>query len=192
MNTHTKGILVYLLIAFGFAWANWESRLSALASESNTSQFYGLILAAPSAFAPALATFIVRKWVTREGFGDAGLRIDLSKWRYYLVAWLLPLFIVGCIVVLSPICWTGQSLISRLYAVFSIWLQMGISASLLRYPWSFCSCPGLFPPFLNRACLVWRGVRLARLSAIAAVPWSSARERLSARDSFWAVLALPS
>jgi len=46
-------------------------------------QFFAL----PGTFSPAIAAFIVRKWVTHEGFGDAGLRSNLkTKWRYYLVA----------------------------------------------------------------------------------------------------------
>jgi uncharacterized protein len=63
----------------------------------------------PSAFAPAFAAFVVRKWVTREGFADAGLRLNLSKWRYYLVGWLLPVALVGSIVVLAPLFGIGKA-----------------------------------------------------------------------------------
>jgi hypothetical protein len=35
-------------------------------------------LALPGTFAPAIAAFIVRKWVTRESFGDAGLKPNLK------------------------------------------------------------------------------------------------------------------
>ena len=31
----------------------------------------------PVVFVPAIATFVVRKWITREGFADAGLRLNL-------------------------------------------------------------------------------------------------------------------
>ena len=55
----------------------------------------------PGAFAPAFATIVVRKWITREGFGDAGLRLHLRKWRYYLFAWLLPLPVLAFIVAAS-------------------------------------------------------------------------------------------
>jgi membrane protease YdiL (CAAX protease family) len=37
-------------------------------------------------FAPALAAFVVRRFVTREGFADAGLRVGPR--RAYVVAWL--------------------------------------------------------------------------------------------------------
>jgi len=52
----------------------------------------------PGAFAPAIAAIIVRKWITREGFADAGLGLRLRGWPYYLAGWLLPLFVVGVIV----------------------------------------------------------------------------------------------
>jgi membrane protease YdiL (CAAX protease family) len=106
MNTRTKGIVVYLLIAFGLAWIPWELVIRhGISVHSAMFQFASL----PSAFAPAFAAFVVRKWVTREGFADAGLRLNLSKWRYYLVGWLLPVVVVGCIVVLAPLLRIGRA-----------------------------------------------------------------------------------
>lgn len=106
MNTRTKGIVVYLLIAFALAWIPWEIVIRlGVSVRTPTFQFASL----PSAFAPAFAAFVVRKWVTREGFADAGLRLNLSKWRYYLVGWLLPLAVVGCIVVLAPMLGLGKA-----------------------------------------------------------------------------------
>jgi len=106
MNTRTKGIVVYLLIAFGLAWIPWEIVIRhGISVHSAMFQFASL----PSAFAPAFAAFVVRKWVTREGFADAGLRLNLSKWRYYLVGWLLPVVVVGCIVVLAPLLRIGRA-----------------------------------------------------------------------------------
>jgi membrane protease YdiL (CAAX protease family) len=91
MNTKTKGIVVFLLIAFGLAWALWEIPIRLGVAITNPLFQY---IALPGAFSPAIAALIVRKWVTREGFGDAGLNPHLlSKWRYYLFAWLLPLFV---------------------------------------------------------------------------------------------------
>lgn len=44
------------------------------------------------AFSPAVAAVVVRRWVTREGFADAGLRPRLRQGAgYYLFAWLFPL-----------------------------------------------------------------------------------------------------
>ncbi len=57
----------------------------------------------PGAFAPAFACIVVRKWVTREGFSDAGLHPNLKKWRYYLVGWILPLAVTVIIIVLAVV-----------------------------------------------------------------------------------------
>ena len=117
MNTRTKGIVVYLLIAFGLAWIPWEIVIRhGISVRTPMFQFAAL----PSAFAPAFAAFVVRKWVTREGFADAGLRLNLSKWRYYLVGWLLPLVVVGCIVVLAPLLGLGKADLSMMRGVKTI------------------------------------------------------------------------
>src|ERR1700722_15012401 len=90
-----KGVLAFLFLAFGIAWGSWEFLLPK--TSANLALFE--LAAAPGAFAPALATFIVRKWVTREGFGDAGLALNLRKWPYYLIAWFLPFGVVAFIVI---------------------------------------------------------------------------------------------
>ncbi|MGD0866287.1 MAG: type II CAAX endopeptidase family protein [Rhizomicrobium sp.] len=91
----TKGIAVYLIIAFGIAWVSWAFIPHSSAANPTLLTLYVL----PGAFAPALATFIVRKWITREGFGDAGLGLHLRKWRYYLFGWFLPFPVLAFIVV---------------------------------------------------------------------------------------------
>ena len=105
MNNKTRGIAVYLLIAFGMAWIAWEIPLQfGLSPRSPLFQLAAL----PGAFAPAVAALIVRKWVTREGFADAGLRLNLRKWPYYLFAWLLPLIVTLVIVVLAIVLGVSQ------------------------------------------------------------------------------------
>src|ERR1039458_9832743 len=101
-----KGVIAYLVIAFGMAWAFWEIPIR-LGFSLNNPLFK--IASFPAVFAPAIAAFIVRKWITREGFADAGLRLNLRKWPYYIVAWLLPLVVVGCIVVLAPLLGLGEA-----------------------------------------------------------------------------------
>ena len=94
MERPSKGILSFLAIAFGLAWFAWELPvLMGVTLTPRTFQLYTL----PGSFAPAIAAIVVRKWITREGFGDAGLRLDVSRWRYFLVAWLAPLAIV-CVI----------------------------------------------------------------------------------------------
>src|SRR5262245_8542216 len=50
---------------------------------------------APGACCPALATFIVRKWITREGFDDLKLRLSGGRWLLYVLALLMPLVVVA-------------------------------------------------------------------------------------------------
>lgn len=99
MDNKSKGIIIYLLITFGMAWAFWCIPL--LLGLTLRSPFYVLLLV-PGAFSPAIAASIVRKWITCEGFADACLRLNLRRnWPYYLVAWLSPLAVVAIIVILA-------------------------------------------------------------------------------------------
>ena len=95
MSANLKGISAYLLIAFALAWILWEIALE-IGPSIRDPLFQLAIL--PGAMAPAVAAFVVRKWVTKEGFADAGLRVNLVRWRYYLAACLLPL-VVGSVIV---------------------------------------------------------------------------------------------
>lgn len=88
------GVASYLVLAFGLAWIPWLLLLPKTVG-SDLTRFE--LLAFPGAFAPAIATFIVRKWITREGFADAGLGLHLGKWPYYLFGLLLPFAVVAFI-----------------------------------------------------------------------------------------------
>ncbi len=83
MHTHAstnhdtrRGITVFLLIAFGLSWLPFAPVLV------GGDPLPALLMP----FAPAIAAFVVRKWITREGFADAGLRPGLRHWRLYLLA----------------------------------------------------------------------------------------------------------
>lgn len=82
-----RGVLVYLVLTFGVSWAAMVV----------VARVLGLSLANPLpqlsfALVPALAAIVVRRWVTREGFGDAGLAPRFrAGWPYYLAAWFGPL-----------------------------------------------------------------------------------------------------
>jgi len=96
-----RGIIAYLLIAFAMAWSFWCIPLLFGLTLRSPSYFLFLL---PGAFSPAIAAVVVRKWVTREGFADAGLRLNfLNNRRYYMIAWLLPLLVVAIIVLLAVI-----------------------------------------------------------------------------------------
>lgn len=99
------GIAAYLILTFGIAWGAWEMLLPRAATvDIRLFQIYAL----PGALAPALASFVVRKWITREGFGDAGLALNLRQWRYYLIAWFLPFAVVAFIVLGAGILGLGH------------------------------------------------------------------------------------
>lgn len=78
-SQNKKGVFAYILIVYGLAWALWEAVLLGLPADSHLFQ----LAIIPGAMAPAVAVVVVRKWVTREGFADAGLRLHLDRWRYY-------------------------------------------------------------------------------------------------------------
>lgn len=90
---------MFLAISFGATWAYWFlARL-----------VWGLslldpLVQLPSAFLPAIAAVVVRRWVTREGFADAGLR---PRWRVargsYMIAALGPLAIAAAAVALAAL-----------------------------------------------------------------------------------------
>jgi membrane protease YdiL (CAAX protease family) len=95
----SKGVIAYLLLSFGVAWLLWEA---AFRLGFGTGSPYFQLAILPGAFAPALAALIVRAAVTREGFGDAGLRPNLRHgWKYYLLGWLFPLAAVVVISLLA-------------------------------------------------------------------------------------------
>lgn len=106
MSKRTKGIVAYLAIAFGLAWLLWEIMLR-LGGFAGTSLSQIAIL--PGAFAPAIAAIVVRKWVTGEGFSNAGMRPHLRQnWKYYLIGLFLPFVVTSIIVGLAIITGAGK------------------------------------------------------------------------------------
>jgi membrane protease YdiL (CAAX protease family) len=90
-----RGVIVFLILAFGIAWISWE--IPVRLGLAVTSPLFQLA-AVPGAFAPAIAAVIVRVFVTREGFADAGLKLPFKRWPYFLFALLLPYMVVAAIV----------------------------------------------------------------------------------------------
>ncbi|TQF07925.1 CPBP family intramembrane metalloprotease [Kitasatospora acidiphila] len=91
MNDRTKGITVFLAMAFGFGWG-WLllARLVLRLSLVNP------LVQLPFAMLPAVAAVVVRRWVTREGFRDAGLALRWRRaWPSYLAAWFGPLLLTA-------------------------------------------------------------------------------------------------
>src|SRR5215813_13230163 len=107
MSTRMKGIVVYLILALGIAWGIWAIAWWRGALDTSLE---GQAVVAAGAFAPALAAMIVRALITREGFADAGLRPRFRHaWFHYLLAWLLPLPVVGVIVALAMLLGLSQT-----------------------------------------------------------------------------------
>ncbi|MEH6373532.1 type II CAAX endopeptidase family protein [Streptomyces sp. KLMMK] len=86
-TTRRKGVAAFLVICFGASWAYvFTARFACGLSLENP------LVQLPFGLMPAIAATVVRRWVTKEGFADSGLRLRLrSAWPYYLVAWLGPL-----------------------------------------------------------------------------------------------------
>src|SRR4051812_48896547 len=100
MSIRAKGVLVYLAITFGVTWSYlFFARLVLDLSLVNP------LVQLPGAFVPAIAAIVVRRWVTREGFADAGLVLRLrAAWPYWLLAWLGPLGLFAITAGLAAAC----------------------------------------------------------------------------------------
>jgi uncharacterized protein len=93
-----KALFWFLAISFLPAWISWEM---AIGSGLDVLSWQMQLFLVPGACCPALATFVVRKWITREGFDDLKPRLGGGRWVFYLLAWVLPLFVVGAMAALG-------------------------------------------------------------------------------------------
>ncbi|MFM1731071.1 CPBP family intramembrane glutamic endopeptidase [Prescottella soli] len=91
-SVRTRGVGWFLVLAFAVSWIPWAIVWAAGYSLDNL-----VVQLLTAAFVPALAAIVTRRWITREGFADAGARPRLSEaWSSYLIAALLP---VGVLVI---------------------------------------------------------------------------------------------
>jgi membrane protease YdiL (CAAX protease family) len=108
MAQHAKGVKWYIIIAFVITWAvalliyvlhiPLPESTAAMAAVPAPLMLLSLL----GSFGPAIAAFVVRKWITREGFADAGLSLNLrGGWKYYLAAFFFPLLVVPVAVVVA-------------------------------------------------------------------------------------------
>src|ERR1700684_3885625 len=84
-SVNWRGIILYLAICFGLTWGV-EIAALALGVRFAVLTKTTVNLLAIVMFIPAASAFIVRHWLTREGFASAGLR--LGAWRPYLLVLL--------------------------------------------------------------------------------------------------------
>jgi uncharacterized protein len=154
MTMKTRGVLAYLLLAFGLAWSTiFVARLLLGLSLENS------LVQIPIAFSPAIAAVIVRRWITREGFGDAGLALHLrSGWVYYLAAWLFPLIAVGMVIWLATVLGISHPDLSQLGTLFpGVQLPGWVGLLLLM------GVPILMMPLFWGEEFGWRGYLQVRL-----------------------------
>ncbi|WP_106401551.1 CPBP family intramembrane glutamic endopeptidase [Actinocorallia populi] len=153
-GTTGRGVAVFLAIAFVPAWAwlligHFLFGLSALDP----------LLQLPFAFAPAVAAFIVRRWVTGEGFADAGLALRLRASRpQYLIAWTGPFVLVAATVLVAVALGVEAPALSELDGLASGvpgWITLPVLAVALliltplyggeEFGWTGYLRPRLFP-----------------------------------------------
>jgi membrane protease YdiL (CAAX protease family) len=137
-------VTVFLALAFVLAWMPFLG--FAVGAEG-----VGPIL---MPVAPAIACFVVRRWVTREGFADAGLRPRLRHWPIYLLALLWP---VGAALI-APLVTLTLGLAPAGYTL--PWGSSAPSWSMLAL-WALLSV--LVTPLVLGEELGWRGYLLLRL-----------------------------
>jgi uncharacterized protein len=81
----SRGVVAYVAIAFGLAWLIEGVALVSGVRFASLTRGSTFLLAAVMV-TPAIAAFVVRRFVTREGFATAGLRV--GPWRPYVAVWL--------------------------------------------------------------------------------------------------------
>jgi membrane protease YdiL (CAAX protease family) len=110
MAQHAKGIKWYIIIAFAIMWGGLlliqvlHLPLPGLTGEITPDFLPAVLLSTLATFGPAIAAFVVRKWITREGFADAGLSLNLKGgWKYYLCALFFPLLVIPVAVLVAVV-----------------------------------------------------------------------------------------
>ena len=90
-SVRARGVLWFLVLAFGASWVPW-----AIVWAAGYSLDDPVVQLLTAAFVPAVAAIVTRRWITREGFSDAGLRPRLrGAWSSYLIAALLPVAVLA-------------------------------------------------------------------------------------------------
>ena len=88
-----RAVRTFLALAFGLAWTA-EGVALACGVRFTSLTPKSIALLASVMLTPAIAAFIVRRFITHEGFATAGLR--RGPWRPYLLVWIgVPLLVAG-------------------------------------------------------------------------------------------------
>ena len=156
-----KGIVVFILVVFGLAWSVWiVPRCLGVSATSTLMR----LLVIPGAFAPTVAAFVVRRWVTREGFADAGLKSSLCDWRFYIAAWFVPLAAVAFVAWAAPFFGIAEpQTIKSLELVFPIGVRVENWVLLARAVFSLTLVAAISTPILWGEEFGWRSYLQLRL-----------------------------
>src|SRR5262249_12284857 len=79
---------IFLLVAIGGVSSVWSIAYLLGAFDAGPGSAWAQGVVVLGAFAPALACLVVRRWVAREGFSDAGLTPEVAKLLALLRLWL--------------------------------------------------------------------------------------------------------
>jgi membrane protease YdiL (CAAX protease family) len=97
-----RGLVVFLLLAFGLAWAAQIALVLAARGTTGGMAAPGpgvMLVGAALMWPPAIGAYVARRWVERSGFADAGLRWPPR--RLLLAAWLGPAALTVAAMLLS-------------------------------------------------------------------------------------------
>jgi membrane protease YdiL (CAAX protease family) len=89
-RSQTKTIAIFVLLAFALAWVPFFMAFLTGAIDGAQPNIWTTIVGIGFPFGTAVAAFIVRQFITGEGFKNAGLRWRIPL-RYYAIAVVLPL-----------------------------------------------------------------------------------------------------
>jgi membrane protease YdiL (CAAX protease family) len=137
------GVASFLAVAFGLAW------LPFLAQSVGLGPVGPLMMPV----APAIACIVVRRWVTHEGFADAGLRPRLRHWPVYLLVLAWPVGAALCTTLVALALRAGSAHGLPLGAATPSWSMLAV--------WTGSSI--LVSPVVLGEELGWRGYLQLRL-----------------------------
>jgi hypothetical protein len=168
----TPGLMVFLLLTFAPSWAIEVIVLRRLPAGSH------LLPMAVGALTlvPAVSALLVRVFVERSGFRDAGLRWGRGV-RWYLVAWLLPIALGWTATLLSLVFRQAQydpylaELMARMQLTFPnmrLSSPEAVRLGLIISSLSYVIIPSTIGAFAEE--FAWRGYLLMRLRPLGALP----------------------
>jgi len=101
-----RGLAFFLLLTFGITWTADFSMIARGVRFDASIPIWAFFAVAATMWIPAISAYVVRRWVTRVGFSDAGLRF--GPWKPYLVVWVTVPLVFVLIYLLSWLVGTAR------------------------------------------------------------------------------------